>query len=66
MPELHLDAASMFLTRLRTVAAERMGGGFSESLSLLFAGELSSRIATDLIIGKAEKKAREDAGLAFV
>jgi len=66
MPELHLDAASIFLPRLGTVAAERMEGVFSESLSLLFAGELFSGIATDLIIGKAEKKAREDAGLAFV
>jgi hypothetical protein len=66
MPELHLDAATIFLPRLGTVAGERMAGLFSESLSLLLVGEFFSGIATDLIIGKAEKKAREDAGLAFV
>ena len=43
-----------------------MAGVFSESLSFLLVGELFSGIATDLIVGKAEKKAREDAGLAFV
>lgn len=32
----------------------------------LLAGELFSGIAPDLLLGKAEKKAREDAGLAFV
>lgn len=66
MPELHLDAATIFLPRLGTVAAERMAGVFSESLSFLLVGELFSGIATVLFFGKAEKKAREDAGLAFV
>ncbi len=66
MPELHLDAASIFLPRLETVAAERMAGILSESLSLLFTGELFSGIATDSLLGKAEKKAKEDACLAFV
>lgn len=66
MPELHLDAALIFLPCLGTVAALRMAGVLSESLSLLLAGELFSGIATDSLFGKAEKKAREDAGLAFV
>jgi hypothetical protein len=66
MPELHLDAASIFLPRLGSVAGERMAGVFSELLSFLLVGEFFSGIAPDLLFGKAEKKAREDAGLAFV
>ncbi len=66
MPELHLDAATIFLPRLGAVADDCMAGVFSESLSFLTAGELFSGIASDLLFGKAEKKAREDAGLAFV
>ncbi len=70
MPELHLDAASIFLPRLGTVAAARMAGVLSESLSFLFTGELFDGIATNSLFGKAEKKAEkkaiENAGLAFV
>jgi hypothetical protein len=66
MPELHLAAASILLPRLGTVAAERMAGVLSESLSLLFTGELFDGIATDSLFEKAEKKPREDACLAFV
>ena len=43
-----------------------MAGVLSESLSLLLTGELFGGIATDSLLGKAEKKAKEDACLAFV
>ncbi len=66
MSGLHLDAASISLPRLGTVAVERMVGVLSESLSLLFTGELFDGIAPDSLLGKAEKKAKEDACLAFV